>query len=109
MTSWKLKRISQCEKCPWRVDTNPHEIPNGYDEKKHKALSCTIADPENPLEPTSNMACHETGGAHCIGWVHNQIGRGNNIGLRIKMMTCENIGKIKLLGDQHENFEDTLP
>lgn len=55
------------------------------------------------------MACHESHAAHCLGWLANQIGAGNNIPLRIRMMDCENAGAIKLRGEQHERFEDTLP
>lgn len=55
------------------------------------------------------MACHEGHDAHCIGWLHNQLGVGNNIGLRLQMMNCENIRHIRLDGDQHETLEDTFP
>ena len=24
----KLKRLKQCAKCPWKVSTDPHDIPN---------------------------------------------------------------------------------
>lgn len=107
---WKLKRTAQCRKCPWRVETNPHEIPNGYSEGKHRALERTIAKPSDGIfGPTSVMACHETDDAHCVGWLVNQLGPGNNIGMRIRMMTCENADKIRLRGKQHERFEDTLP
>lgn len=34
---------------------------------------------------------------------------GNNIGLRIRMMHCENAKSIRLRGEQHLTFEDTLP
>ena len=51
------------------------------------------------------MACHD---AHCIGWLVNQVGPGNNIALRIRMMNCENAKEIKLRGGQHQRFEDTL-
>lgn len=44
----------------------------------------------------------------CIGWVHNQLGVGNNIGLRIKMLYCENAKDIKVVGEQHSKFEDTI-
>ena len=40
-----MKPRKQCKKCPWRVSTNPREIPGGYCEKKHAALSKTIAEP----------------------------------------------------------------
>jgi len=51
----------------------------------------------------------ETHDAHCVGWLNHQLGRGNNIGLRLSMMSCENIRDLKLDGEQHETFEDTLP
>lgn len=108
-TSWKLKRTTQCEKCPWRVDVDPHDIPNGYTEERHRALEDTIAVPGSLRDTGRVMACHETDEAHCVGWLVNQLGPGNNIGLRIRMMTCGNAKKIRLRGEQHETFEDTLP
>jgi hypothetical protein len=107
---WRLKRTSQCEKCPWSVDVDPHGIPNGYCEMKHRALENTIAKPgDNFLGPIRAMTCHETHDAHCIGWLMNQIGPGNNIGMRIRIMDCENARFIRLRGEQHETFEETLP
>lgn len=116
--SWKLKRTAQCEKCPWRVDVNPRDIPDGYCEVKHAALTSTIAPKDNfghalsvlsGREELHVMACHESGDAHCVGWLHNQLNEGNNIALRIRMRGCENIGKLRLKGKQHRRFEDTLP
>jgi len=105
----KLQRVVQCEKCPWRVETDPYDIPNGYCPDKHAALASTIAEPGS-LRPTgAAMACHETQDAHCIGWLVHQLGPGNNIPLRIQMISCENARAIKLRGEQHECFEDTLP
>ena len=110
---WKLKRTMQCEKCPWRKEVNPHDIPNGYCTEKHRALASTIAVPGSVDTILSNelhvMACHETQDAHCIGWLVNQAGEGNNLGLRIKLMSCGNKHKIRLRGEQHRTFEDTLP
>src|SRR5262252_9213359 len=111
--TWKLKRTVQCAKCPWRKDVNPHDIPNGYDVEKHKALKGTIAQGLDfrPLcgAALRVMACHETHDAHCIGWLNHQIGPGNNIALRVDLLSCANIGEVKLIGEQHECFEDTLP
>ncbi len=109
----KLKRTKQCAKCPWRVDVDPHEIPNGYCPIKHINLRSTIAK-ECDLSVLADrelkiMACHEMHDAHCVGWLANQLGPGNNIGLRFAMLNCENIGKLELVGEQHERFEDTLP
>ena len=58
------------------------------------------------------MACHEHAPgeeAHCVGWLMNQIGPGNNIPLRLRIRDCENIDAMVLDGPQHECFEDTLP
>ncbi len=106
---WKLKRTRQCVHCPWRVATDPFDIPNGYDPEKHRALERTIAEPGSLHDTGNAMACHETDEAHCVGWLVNQIGHGNNIGLRIRMMSCENAKKIRLRGEQHVTFEETLP
>lgn len=109
--TWKLKRTKQCAKCPWRKDVNPHDIPNGYCEIKHRALKSTIASgPASAFASVQRvMACHESHDAHCLGWLMNQVGPGNNIGLRIQMSSCENANKIRLAGKQHDTFEETLP
>ncbi len=112
MSKWKLKRTAQCAKCPWIKGSDPHEIPNGYDEEKHCALESTIAKPGDLAGLTGAlnvMACHETQDAHCVGWLVNQAGPGNNIGLRLQLMNCENSRNIRLRGEQYETFEDTLP
>lgn len=106
---WKLKRTRQCEKCPWRVETDPYDIPNGYSAEKHRALKDTIDDGRSIFGSNRVMACHETDDAHCIGWLVNQLGHGNNIGMRIRMMSCENGDRIQLRGEQHDTFEETLP
>lgn len=109
---WKLKRTAQCSKCPWLEGVDPHDIPNGYCETKHKGLVSTIANPGDIStigQPLHAMACHETHDVHCVGWLHNQLGEGNNIALRLRMINCENAGAIRLRGPQHACFEDTLP
>lgn len=109
----RLKRVKQCRKCPWKVAVNPHDIPNGYSIEKHKALISTIADPndiEGQLRNTELkvMACHETEKSHCVGWLYNQLNSGNNIALRIAMMSYENAGDIEVFGEQHKYFQETL-
>jgi hypothetical protein len=113
VTAFKLKRVRQCAKCPWKKSANPRDIPNGYSAVKHRALASTIARPgafgPGPLRV---MACHEHPAgdeAHCVGWLMNQLGPGNNIPLRLAMRNCENIKQVRLDGAQHETFEDTLP
>lgn len=114
--TWRLKRTRQCVKCPWRKDVDARDIPNGYCIKKHKALECTIADNGGEFMPSRLsernmpvMACHETEDAHCLGWLSNQAGIGNNIAVRLRLMSCENAGDIELVGEQHEDFYDTIP
>lgn len=105
MTSWKLKRVNQCEKCPWRKDVDPYDIPNGYSEDRHRALSATIAQPGEMRGTGIVMSCHEHDSAdqvHCVGWLMHQLGRGNNIGLRLQVLSCENIGAVRTHGPQHE-------
>jgi hypothetical protein len=106
---WKLKRTRQCAKCPWRKDVNPLDIPNGYCVDKHRALKSTIAEGLASLTVDRAMACHESHDSHCIGWLVNQIGPGNNLRLRMLMTSCENAREIQIVGKQHERFEDTLP
>lgn len=113
---FKLIRTKQCAKCPWKVSTNPHDIPDGYCETKHENLKDTIANPSDLSSIFSkvqmSMACHHSNGKdemYCVGWLVNQLGVGNNIELRMRMMKCSNIKDIKTYGNQHERFEDTLP
>ena len=104
----------QCKKCPWKVSTNPFDIPNGYDEDLHRKLSDVIAEPASLVglfEPVKMMACHETRPGvelPCIGFLANQIGPGNNLALRLAAATGQ-IDAFELDGPQHECFADTLP
>lgn len=105
----------QCAKCPWKVSTNPHDIPGGYEVAKHGALSRTIAEPGNVSgvgRPLRMMACHETTGGcelPCVGWLVQQLGVGNNIGLRMAVITGRVDANVRAVGPQHERLEDTLP
>lgn len=114
----RLKRLRQCAKCPWKKSTNPHDIPHGYSEELHENLAGTIADETGNLAqvlsgaPLRVMACHEHKSgeeAHCVGWLINQLGPGNNISLRLAMQDCKDLDRIELDGEQHACFEDTLP
>lgn len=110
MTKRKRK---QCAKCPWRVDVDPNDIPNGYCPKKHAALRDTIAEPGALVAgPLHLMACHESPVGReipCVGWLANQLGPGNNIALRLAACAGRIDTDFELVGEQHERFEDTLP
>ena len=107
---WRLKRTQQCPKCPWRKVTDPRTIP-GYVESMHRGLENTIARrAELSAAPGMHvMVCHESADALCVGWVSQQCGPGNNVPLRLRMLSCENRAALELLGEQHDRFEDTLP
>lgn len=105
----------QCAKCPWRKDVNPHDIPDGYCETKHLKLKETIAEPgvlPKFGESLRIMACHESKPRKmipCKGWLANQHGPGNNLGLRLAVISGRISMNFELVGEQHQRFEDTLP
>lgn len=102
----------QCKHCPWRVDVDPRDIPNGYCETKHRALESTVRGGLSSLRGLRIMACHETPvgkESPCVGWLVNQLGPGNNLGLRMAVMAGRIDGNVETVGEQHERFEDTLP
>ena len=108
----KLLRNKQCAKCPWKKSTNPYDIPDGYSLKAHKKLKSTISAGFNVgCTELRLMACHESPigkETHCVGWLMNQLGPGNNIALRLEMRNYD-LSQVQLDGEQHETFEDTLP
>jgi len=111
---WQLTQTKQCGTCPWRADSNPFDIPNGYDVAKHAALKSTIAQPgslDGIGQPLRAMACHKTppgSETYCVGWLYNQEGIGNNLPLRFKLRDCTNKHEVQVFGRQHKRFEDTL-
>lgn len=102
----------QCAKCPWKVSTNPHEIPGEYTVEKHKNLIGTVATGLDSLGRTLRlMACHETNPGKelvCVGWLVNQI-ENNNLGVRLAVMQGRIDGNVETVGEQHARIEDTLP
>ncbi len=105
----------QCAKCPWKKSVNAYDIPGGYSRTKHAALKSTIAESGSLRGlggKSYTMACHETGRGEelaCVGWLSNQLGPGNNIGLRMQVAFGSVDGNIETIGEQHARFEDTLP
>lgn len=104
----------QCRKCPWKRGTDPHTIPNGYEEGKHRALCSTIAEPGAPAFSNTLrlMACHESAVGRdvpCVGWLVHQLGPGNNLALRLAVIQGRVDADVETVGPQHERFEDTLP
>ena len=112
-------KIHQCKTCPWKVGADPYKIPN-YVPELAAGLRRTIANARNPVQSVlpvlsgcgiRMMACHYSKPGEeipCAGWLENQLGPGNNIGLRLLMIH----GKVPVPvteGEQHECYEDTLP
>ncbi len=104
----------QCATCPWKVTTVPdRDIPHGYRVELHEALSATIRTGLDSLFRScgTGMGCHYSKLGEefvCAGWLHNQLGVGNNIAVRLAVIS----GKLpvpEVDGDQHDRFEDTLP
>jgi hypothetical protein len=111
MKTWNLAQTKQCRNCPWRVDSDFSKIP-GYDRQQHLDLAQTIVDDGSldPSRPVKFMGCHnstEGNDLECIGWLNNQR-NSNNLGLRLMMMRCRNVGEIEVVGEQHLIFEETL-
>lgn len=88
------------------------DIPDGYSRELHEGLKSTIATPGDisNLRSLNVMACHHSRvGAEfaCAGWLHHQLGAGNNIGVRMAVMR----GRMPVPvvdGEQHGSFEETL-
>jgi len=104
----------QCAKCPWKVTTDPYDIPNGYCPDQHRNLTNTIARPGEPrfVGEMRIMACHESmvgKEVPCVGWLDNQLGPGNNLMLRFAVFKGRISADYELDGPQHESIEDTFP
>ena len=105
-------RREQCSKCPWKVGVDPYEIPHGYDREKHAKLNRTIASGTQTLRGFRAMSCHEftvDDERPCVGWLHNQLGSGNNLGLRLAVITGKIDGRYELDGEQHETLASSFP
>ncbi|MEG3981834.1 DUF6283 family protein [Microcoleus sp. D3_18a_C4] len=110
----KLNQTKQCKTCPWKKSAKVADIPN-YNRSKHESLIGTIADETGNLaginRPIKIMACHysEDGAEReCIGWLHNQLGSGNHLPLRMQMMFCSNVSEIEIDGEQKDSFGETF-
>ncbi len=112
----KRTTVVQCKTCPWRVGADPHAIP-AYVPALHRKLDHTIrSGVESALsvikgEGVPMMACHYSKPDDqfpCAGWLENQIGPGNNLGVRL-LVHQGGLPVPKTDGPQHPRFEDTLP
>ena len=115
----KLKQTKQCKTYPWKLSTTVADIPN-YCLETHKALRDTIADATGNVRDIqckniTVMTCHKSirslrarSASSCVGWLHNQLGKGSNVPLRIHMMYYSNAKEIEIDGEQKNNFDETF-
>lgn len=112
MKKWRLTHPKQCSTCPWKQGASTDEIP-AYDPEQHEKLWNTIAEPGliTTDDQIPTMACHHSQQGEermCIGWLMNQVNQGNNIALRLMMLSCDNRKEIQLDGPQRSSFEETF-
>ena len=110
--TWRLNHPKQCTTCPWIKKNNTSSIPN-YNREKHCNLECTISRSvgDNIVGDITFMACHKSDEGNeitCIGWLYNQLGVGNNIGLRLMARGCENLSEMEVVGEQVNSFDETF-
>lgn len=100
----------QCRLCPWKKSTRG-QIPNGFARDVHDLIR-SMSTPMAALHQTElMMQCHETSDAEplpCVGWMVHQLGPGNDLVLRMKMIAGHYDGDLRTVGPQHERFEDIL-
>lgn len=102
----------QCAQCPWLTSVDVRrDVPNYRPDKHQDTLRNTIKSGAASIGPTLNiMACHKSrDGAEipCVGWLHHQLGAGNNIGLRLAAMRDPTLGDYELIGEQLLRGHDT--
>lgn len=106
-----MKTVKQCKSCPWRIGCVPdRDIPR-YSRELHEGLRGTIKSGIDSLTSSLRiMACHYSKPGDefaCAGWLANQLGDGNHIGVRMAV-SSGHLPLPDLDGPQHRCFEDTL-
>jgi hypothetical protein len=112
MKKFSLPLTKQCKNCPWKESVNPADIPNGFDYKSHKKLIESQPKEFEITDKLSVMACHNSNDndqMFCVGYLHNQLGVGNNISLRLKMLFCDNVSEIEVYGKQRKSLTEVKP
>jgi hypothetical protein len=104
-----VKAVRQCKTCPWRVDVVPsRDVPN-YDPGIYDRMRASLRTGIDSIRETTRMVmeCHNgKKGANraCAGWLHHQIGVGNNLGVRMRVITGH-LPVPKVVGEQHEDLD----
>jgi hypothetical protein len=107
----KTKPRRQCKHCPWKKGSDTSKIP-GYRRAKHCKLSSTVDKGITDIARTLRiMACHKSKtGADipCVGWMVNQLGPGNNLALRMAVISGRVDAHVVTVGPQHRTLQETL-
>ncbi len=104
------KTVKQCVACPWRVAVKPsRDVPN-YGEGIYDRMRSTLRSGVETIGggPRIAMACHNQKDGEqlpCAGWLYNQLGVGNNIGIRLHVMSGR-LPAPTVRGEQHETLPD---
>lgn len=101
----------QCKRCPWKVSTGKN-IPNGFAEDARERLQRMTAVPGSLERTERMMQCHETPNEEplpCVGWLVHQLGSGNNLRLRMAVISGQIDPNVETVGPQHSHPENVVP
>lgn len=103
----------QCQTCPWRADVDPRNIPGGYGHVIAELLAEHTPSGPASLASTLHIAtCHEKperAKLPCVGWLVHQLGAGNNLALRLRVIHGCIDGNVRTVGPQRDLCRELLP
>jgi hypothetical protein len=104
-----VKTVNQCATCPWRVGIKPSRDVPDFDPGIYDRMRSSLREGVASMAEKKRivMECHNgKRGANrpCAGWLHHQLGVGNNLGVRLAVIT-ERMPTPKVFGEQHEDLE----
>ena len=109
MTDAAQKIVRQCKTCPWRVEVKPsRDVPN-YDPGIYDRMRASLRTGVESIAEKVRivMECHNGkrgSDRACAGWLHHQLGVGNNLGVRLAVI-CGRLPAPRVVGEQHEDLE----
>lgn len=94
----------QCASCPWKTSIDPDALPGKYGHVRRDAVARASASGTRSLRTdTPGMGCHVKRPGPvlpCVGWLVQQLGPGNNIGLRMQVAAGLVDGNVETVGPQ---------
>jgi|GEM_PF-5746227 len=100
--------VSEDSCCSILINSGHHILGVILTVKNGRSISLDVLK-QKTLNTTACHCSPKGQEEYCVGWLHNQLGSGNNILLRLKMLNYENTNDIRIIGVQHIKFEDTVP